>query len=148
MPQPANPDNPNRLPRPGSILPQRRVNRHAAAEQWRCGRGGQRIGNLERKVCRPAPELREPAVCFALVGVAAVVGACDAGAVVLAAAGAGLAVSAKAGHALGADADAVADFDCAGGGGGGEDGDAAADADDRADYLVADDAGVVAWAPA
>lgn len=98
----------------------------------------------------PAPELREPAVGFAAlrVGVPAIVGACDAGAVVLFAVGALGAVCAEAGVALGADADAVAELDGSGGGGGGQGWDGAADADDGADYFVPDDAGVVCWAPA
>lgn len=133
----------NTLARTATVLLERRVQRNTTAHHRRGLSRRDSLRNGKDKVVVATPVLGVTAVSLLARGPFAVVSVGGLhGAVVLGAHGAALAVSAtvQTCAGLGADTDAVADFDAVG--------DIFANADGLADDFVADDARVLGWSPA
>ena len=137
VPQSTNTNNTNTLTRSTAIIPQRRVSGDPTAQHRRSLGRRNPIRNLDNKPRRRAVVQRIATVRGTPVQELAVVGTGEVPGAVLLAAGAALfavAFAAQTRFALGADADAVAEFDVAFSLG--------ADADGDSDDFVADAAGV------
>lgn len=141
MSQSTNTNHTNPLPRPASILPQRRVSGNPTTQHRRSLGRRNPIRDLDNKPRRRAVVQRISTIRGTPVQELAVVGTGHVRGTVLLTAGAAffaVAFAALARFALGADADAVADFDVAFSLG--------ADTDGGSDDFVADAAGVGRWA--